>query len=284
MRKFIDPRIDFAFKKIFGSEDAKDILISFIESVMKLDGDRKIRDIVFQDPYLPPKVKTLKTTVLDIKCTDHLGVCYLVEMQMLKVRAFLRRIQYNAAKAYANQITVGQDYPKLNQVVAITVTDFTLFEEFPHYLSCHLMSETETGKNFLTEIMYYFVELSKFGKTLSELDSPIDRWAYFMKKAGELDNIPAGFDERPFSDAFERARVANMDPDEYEEYDKCGIATTDAQGAIEYALEKGLKEGMEKGIEKGIYQTARNMLNMGLDMKIVCQATGLTQEELGKII
>ncbi|MBF0178021.1 MAG: Rpn family recombination-promoting nuclease/putative transposase, partial [Magnetococcales bacterium] len=94
--KFIDPRIDFAFKKIFGSEDTKDILISFLESLLGLAEDRRIAHLTILDPFLAPRIKDLKYSVLDVRCTDHRGVSYIVEMQVQKVDAFLKRIQYNA--------------------------------------------------------------------------------------------------------------------------------------------------------------------------------------------
>ena len=91
--KFIDPRIDFAFKKIFGSDDAKDILISFLESLLGLEGDRCIAELTILDPFLAPKIKELKYSVLDVKCCDHRGISYIVEMQIQKTAAFLSAIQ-----------------------------------------------------------------------------------------------------------------------------------------------------------------------------------------------
>jgi len=245
--KFIDPRIDFAFKKIFGSEDTKDILISFLESLMGLKGDKRIREITILDPYLLPKVRELKTSVLDVKCTDLRGIHYIVEMQVRKVRAFLKRIQYNAAKTYSNQITTAEDYPRLNQVIAVTITDFTLFDEIPHYVSCHLTTEKETNKNFLSEIIYYFIELSKFDKRPDETAAVLDKWIYFIKTAGSLEDVPEGFQEEPFFRAFEKARVVNMDREEFELYDKACMAVADARGAIELALEEGMAAGVKKG-------------------------------------
>ena len=122
--KFIDPRIDFAFKKIFGSDDAKDILISFLESLLGLEGDKRLKSVTILNPYLEPRIQVMKTSILDVRCQDFRNITYIVEMQMRKVRAFLKRIQYNASKAYINQIAKAEDYPKLNQVIAITITDF----------------------------------------------------------------------------------------------------------------------------------------------------------------
>jgi len=115
--KFMDPLIDFAFRKIFGSEETKDLLKSFLEAVMGLEGDKKLKEINLLNPYKLPRLEYLKISILDVKCTDHRDITYLVEMQIKKVKAFFKRVQYNLFKAYTNQIKSGEDYPKLNQVM-----------------------------------------------------------------------------------------------------------------------------------------------------------------------
>ena len=249
--KFIDPRIDFAFKKIFGSEDAKDISISFLESLMGLVGDRRIQEVTILDPFLAPRIKGMKESVLDVRCVDHRGISYIVEMQVRKTRAFLKRIQYNAAKAYVNQIASAEEYPKLNQVIAVTITDFTLFDEIGHYVSHHQTREETSGKPFLREISFYFIELSKFTKDMDELVEVLDKWIFFIKTAGVLEDIPERFLEEPFHHAFEKARVANMDREELEYYDKASMAIADARGAIELALEEGERKGRQEGRQEG---------------------------------
>ncbi len=281
--KFIDPRIDFAFKKIFGSEDAKDILISFLEALLDLTDDKRIKEITIIDPFLAPKIKELKMSVLDVKCMDRRGITYIVEMQIKKTRAFLKRIQYYAAKTYVNQIHKGEDYPKLNQVIAITITDFTLFEDTDNYISCHITTETKTGNNYLSEIVYYFIELSKFEKNLKLLDNLIDKWIWFIKYASDIEDIPDNFKEDIFTRAFEKARLANMTAQELEYYDKAGMAVADARGAIELAIEeglakgikKGIEQGIEQGIEKGLIKAAKNLLAENNSYEYINKITGL---------
>ncbi|MEO5341476.1 MAG: Rpn family recombination-promoting nuclease/putative transposase [Magnetococcus sp. MYC-9] len=262
--KFIDPRIDFAFKKIFGSESAKDILISFLESLLGLEGERCIAELTILDPFLAPKIWELKYSILDVKCRDHRGVSYIVEMQVQKVAAFLKRIQYNAARAYTNQIERGEEYPKLNQVIAITITDFILFDGFDHCVSRHESRETITGHSYLQEILLFFVELPKFSKSLDGLDDILDRWIYFIKYAGSLQEVPEKLSAAPFRHAFEMARVANMTAEELEMYDKAGIAIADARGAVELAqeeaLRKGRQEGEQIGGQKGKAETLTRLL------------------------
>ncbi|MEO5369197.1 MAG: Rpn family recombination-promoting nuclease/putative transposase [Magnetococcus sp. DMHC-1] len=258
--KFIDPRIDYAFKKIFGSEDAKDVLISFLESLLGLDGDRRIVELVILDPFLAPKIKGLKSSILDVKCRDQRGISYIVEMQVEKVAAMLKRIQYNAAKTYANQIARGEDYPKLNQVIAITITDFVLFDGFDHCVSRHEHRETLTGQTYLQEILYYFIELPKFKKTLEEVESLLDQWIWFIRYAGSLEIVPEKMSWPPIRHAFEKAMAANMTAEELEFYDNAGIAIADKRGAIEQALEDGRVKGIQEGIQKGMANVLLQML------------------------
>ncbi|MEO5367485.1 MAG: Rpn family recombination-promoting nuclease/putative transposase, partial [Magnetococcus sp. WYHC-3] len=188
--KFIDPRIDFAFKKIFGSEDAKDCLISFLESLLGLEGEHRLEEVALMDPFLAPRLQELKYSILDVRCRDRRGVTFIVEMQVQKAAAFLKRIQYNAAKAYVQQISSGEDYPKLNQVVAITIVDFVLFPGFAHCVSCHETSEVITGTTQLHEIVYYFIELPKFTKSLEEVETTLEQWIHFLRWAGSMDHVP----------------------------------------------------------------------------------------------
>jgi len=250
--KFIDPRIDFAFRKIFGSEDTKDILIGFLESLLRLDGDRRIAELVLLDPFLVPKIKELSYSILDVQCRDHRGISYIVEMQIQKTSAFLKRIQYNAANAYVHQIEKGEDYPKLNQVIAITITDFILFDGVHHPVSRHESRETVTGISCLQEIVYYFIELPKFTRSLDELLDPLDQWIYFIRFAGSLEAIPEKIQSEPVRHAFQKALVANMTREEYDLYDKAGIAITDAQGAIQVARDEGLMAGHRSGRAEGL--------------------------------
>ncbi|MBF0143971.1 MAG: Rpn family recombination-promoting nuclease/putative transposase [Magnetococcales bacterium] len=249
--KFIDPRIDFAFKKIFGSEDAKDILISFLESLLRLEGDRRIAELTILDPFLAPRIREMKYSILDVRCRDHRGTTYIVEMQVQKVAAFVKRIQYNTAKAYIHQIGQGQEYPRLNQVIAVTITDFILFEGFDHYVSRHEYRETVTGGFFLEEILHYFIELPKFTKSLEESGEVLDQWIYFIKMASSLESVPEQIRVIPIRHAFEKAMVANMTPEELEFYDKAGIAITDARGAVELAREEGEAKGRQEGRQEG---------------------------------
>jgi len=283
--QFTDPRSDYAFKRIFGNDKAHDILISFLNAVMGLEGDRRIKSVAILNPYEAPKIKELKHSFLDVKCTDHREVHYVVEMQVEYVKGLIKRIVYNSSKAYVNQIERGVDYPKLNQVISINILDFTMFENPAiGYLSHHLIKESSTNQCFLEEISYYFIELPKFIKTEHELTNNLERWVFFLKNAGSLDYIPKSLQVEVFEKAFDIANRSNLSRDEWEFYDQSLVFIQDQRGVAEAALEKGEKIGLEKGLAEGkrmgMMETARKFLKAGVDPKIIRDTTGISKEEL----
>ena len=123
---FINPKTDFAFKKIFGSEHSKDILISFLNAILYNEQDA-IQDLVILDPYQAPRIEGIKDSYLDVKATLADDKTVIIEMQVLNVLGFEKRVLYNAAKAFSIQLGVGEDYTLLNPVIALTITDFEMF-------------------------------------------------------------------------------------------------------------------------------------------------------------
>ncbi len=277
--KFADPRTDFAFKKIFGNELAKDVLISFLNAVLSLDEAHAIVGVTLLDPYEAPKTKYQQNSFLDVKCLDARGVTYVVEMQVAYVAGFEKRVIYNASKAYANQLLKCEPYPKLNQVISINLLDFILFDDFGHYLSCHETREKISGNRYLDEIRYYFIELPKFNKTEAELRDRIEKWIYFIKHARDLETIPEALAEPVFHHAFELANRANMTPKELEAYDDSMTVMRDERGRLEGAEEIGEK----RGEKRGVLRVALAMRKNGMESSLIAQLTGLAVKEVEAI-
>jgi predicted transposase/invertase (TIGR01784 family) len=118
---FIDPKTDFAFKKIFGSPQSKDILISFLDAIL-YDATGTIVDLEILDPYQAPRIQGIKDSFLDVKALLASQQTVIIEMQVLNVLGFDQRVLYNAAKAFSIQLDVGEDYSRLNPVIALTIT------------------------------------------------------------------------------------------------------------------------------------------------------------------
>ena len=302
---FINPKIDFAFKKIFGSEDSKDILISFLNSLI-YEAQPVIQDLEILNPYVAPKIRGLKDTFLDIKAKiidseTKEERTVIIEMQVLNVEGFEKRILYNAAKSYSIQLTKGQGYNLLNPVIALTITDFVMFADLPNVTSRFVLKE----KDFLIDYPIYdieliFVELPKFKKDLATLESIIDKWLYFLNNARKLQDVPSSMDNIPeLKKAFYIANQANLNLEELDEQEKSEIFIQDQRGAVTKAAkenleqgrkegrQEGLQQGLEQGLEQGLaqglrlkaYEIARKMVGV-LEDQAIADMTGLTLEEL----
>ena len=117
--KFLNPKTDFAFKKIFGSEESGDILLSLLNALLGLQTPYRLIEVTILDPYLAPKIRGMKDSYLDVRAKDERGKSYIIEMQVLNVAGFEKRVLYNACKAYAGQLSSGDDYHLLTDVIAI---------------------------------------------------------------------------------------------------------------------------------------------------------------------
>ena len=288
--KFVDPRNDVAFRKIFGDENKKGILISFLNNILEFSGtDKEIIDITIQNPYQVPKLKELKETILDIKAVDKRNVHYIIEMQMFHTTAFEKKVLYYVGKAYYQQLNRAEDYPKLNQVIFLGFLNFKLFHNNPDYATRHLILDEKTNENHFQDFELNFVELPKFTRTLEELKDIKEKWIYFVKNAGNMKMIPKQMENpKELREAFETANQMKWSKKELEAYDSRGIYIQDERGRIQYALEEGEKIGIEKGekigIEKGKDERAREMAKT---MKIKGyppeEISGLTQIPLEEI-
>jgi predicted transposase/invertase (TIGR01784 family) len=254
---FADPKTDFVFKRIFGAEARKPLLIALLNHLLEFDGDRRILDVQHLSSDQHIDVAELKLSIVDVKCTDATGRRFVVEMQVLKVEGFEKRVVYNASKAYVMQLRNAEEYPALCDVVGVTICNFNLWPATDErgrvkvpMLSRWRMQEQHGGERGLPQVQYAFLELPKYAAG----DAPetlIDKWAYFFREAKNLNVIPPALSEGPFRDALEVARTATFSPEEWEAYERAKMAEQDARGALTVARQEGVEEGALKGELKG---------------------------------
>ncbi|MEQ8466181.1 Rpn family recombination-promoting nuclease/putative transposase [Coleofasciculus sp. E1-EBD-02] len=215
--EFISPKTDFAFKKIFGSTDSKDILISFLNALI-YNANPVIQDLEIIDPYNPGDGVDLKDIYLDVKVVLDNGSTVLIEMQGLKGASFEKRVIYNLMTTYANQLNHGEGYSYLKPVITLTITDSPLFDQTQHFLTRFGLKEQQELFDYIDpELELIVIELPKFTKTLDELDSLTDKWIYFIKETSNLDVIPPAFQHVPELDkAMNMANQANLSVEEVE--------------------------------------------------------------------
>jgi predicted transposase/invertase (TIGR01784 family) len=231
--RFINPKTDFAFKKIFGSDRSKDILISFLNALL-YRGEPVIADLEILDPYIAPKIEGLKDTFVDVRARLRDGRRVIIEMQVLNVEGFEKRVLYNAAKSYSTQLLVGEAYQQLAAVVALTITDFVMFPECDELESVFVLKERVRMTDYREgDMQLVFVELPKFTKELDELETPMDKWLYFLRNAPGLEVIPETMETSPeMRHAFEIANQANMTPEELHLQERKMIYIHDTRNAI----------------------------------------------------
>ncbi len=283
---FLDPTNDYAFRRIFGNEKKPNILISFLNSILHLRGERVIQQVSLANPSQVPHIKDIKETVLDVRCQDESGAEYIVEMQVLNQKYFDKRVLYYASKTYANQLDSGTQYTELVPVTFLGILNFN-FTENSHYISTHTIHDVETKEHILTDFRFTFAELSKFKKAAHELVAVEDKWLYFLKHATELNAIPEIIQEQAIKDAFRIANQANWTKRELEVYDKRNMMIEDEIQRIRYGEEQGEKKGRKEGREEGRKQrnieVAKNLLTEGHDLALIAKVTELSIAEIEKI-
>ena len=273
--QFVDVKTDIAFKKIFGSEQHTEILIGFLNAVLELEGDRRIKTVTLKNPWQPPDIPILKETILDIRAVDNRDVSFIVEMQIKDTRFFDKRAIYYTAKAYTGQIKKGEDYPKLNQVIFIGILDFNSFEGH-NYLTRHLILNRETMNQDLCDLEFNFIELKKFNKQEEELESIIEKWIYFIKNADNLSMIPQNAVEIPeLNEAYKLASMNAWTEEELEIYEYWQIRDAEDRYKIHEEFEKGKIEGK--------IEIALEMIREGESNDKIRKYTRLTDDEIEKI-
>jgi predicted transposase/invertase (TIGR01784 family) len=263
--RFLDVKTDFAFKKVFGSENSTALLIDFLNAVLEYPAERAIQELTIVDPYQIPLIKGMKDTYVDVKARLADGRQVIIEMQVLNVKGFEQRILFNAAKSYSLQLQKGEDYTLLNPVIALTLTDFELFDT-PDLTSRFKLIEKQHLLEYGDDIELIFIELPKFRLTEAELQTAKDRWLYFVKNAGSLKFIPDSLAKEPhIHQAFDIANEAGMSDEELEAQEKRYDFIRLQRGSIEKALHDGIEQGLEKGLEQGREQGIKQGLAQGLE-------------------
>ena len=187
--QFISPKNDFAFKKIFGVEKNKDILIHFLNDVIERENKQRIVDVSLLNPAQYPEQGGSKQSIVDVLCKEENGAQYIVEMQVAKISGFEKRAQYYAAKAYSSQAEKGSDYKDLKEVIFLAILDFDMFPEKEAYKSVHVTLDKKIYERDLKDFSFTFIELKKFNKGIDELKTYEDKWCYFFKHACELEDM-----------------------------------------------------------------------------------------------
>lgn len=269
--KFVDIKNDVAFRKIFGNENRKEVLISFLNAVLSLKNNNKIVNVEILTPYQLPALKGGKVTIVDVKAKDQNNKIYIVEMQVAEVDGFDKRVLYYASKSYSAQIERGDEYEKLNPTYFIGILDFEVTQN-PSYINRHKIIDIETSENYIKDIEFNFIELPKFNKKENELNSIIDQWVYFIKNAENLNVIPENLQDQGLKFAYEDADKHNWTKDELEAYDYALMREQDEKGRWALATKRVLQKEKET--------IALKLIKRNLSNNEIAEDTGLSIEEI----
>ena len=264
--KFVDVKNDIAFRKIFGNENRKEVLISFLNAVLLFENERKIISVDILTPYQLPAIKGGKVTIVDVKAKDQSGKNYIIEMQVAEVDGFDKRVLYYASKSYSSQIDRGDLYEKLNPTFFIGILDFEISNN-DNYISRHKIIDIETGGHFIKDIEFNFIELPKFNLKEDELESVIDQWVYFFKNAENLNLIPESVKDEGLKSAYEDADKHNWTKEELAAYDYVLMREQDDRGRF-------------TKVKKDI---AKKLIKRGFSDDEIAEDTGLTLEQVQKL-
>jgi len=292
--KFLDVKTDYAFKKVFGSNEHKPLLIKFLNSIITFANRAKIEDLDIIDPYNIPMLKGMKDSFVDVKARLDNNTTVIIEMQVLNHQGFEKRVLYNMAKNYSIQLNKAEDYHLLNPVIALSIVDFIMFEETPRAVTKFKLLEKKDFIDYSDDIELIFIELPKFKKELDELKGLQEQFIYFIKNSSDLTLIPKELED--IKEALKIVNEASLSKEELELQHKRKEFIFIQKNSIELAREKGLEQGIEQGIEKGLEQgiekgaenrsieIAKNLLKSNVDFKIIKLSTGLNNNELQNLI
>ena len=312
----ISPRVDIAFKKIFGVEENKDLLISLINSIV--DKEDRVAEVTLLNPYNLKNFRKDKLSILDIKAKSEAGKRYNIEIQITDDADYDRRALYYWARLYTEQLEEGNDYRKLHKAIGIHILHFVSIPEIDKYHNVFHVTERESGLPYFTDLELHTIELKKFVDDpdlelldlVAKVKNSLDMWVAFLTRHDLLNkgHLPRQLDYPELKKALNVLDRLHFAPEEREAYEehlkwlraeesalrKCkeegrqeglekGLAEGLAKGLAE-GLEKGRKEGEEEGEKKGRLATALSLLQMGLPMEQILKATELTRDEIENLI
>ena len=275
MAKFINPFTDMGFKRIFGQEINKDLLIDFLNALLM--GERRVKDIRFLDKELLPEYENDRSLIYDIYCTDENGEQFIVEMQNREHVNFRERTLYYLSQAIARQGEKGTGWQfDLKAVYGVFFLNFRL-SDLPQKLRTDIvLCDRDTHELFTDKMRYIFLELPLFDKEESECETDFERWIYVLKNMETLQRLPFKARNAVFQKLEQIVDIAALSKEDRMKYDESIKVYRDKLAIMAFERQKGQAEGRAEGK----LEVARNLKQMGLATEAIAQATGLTAETI----
>jgi predicted transposase/invertase (TIGR01784 family) len=252
MSKYINPYTDFGFKKLFGEEANKDLLIDFLNQM--LPPVHQIQTLTFKNPEKLPDAAKERKAFFDIECQSVTGEAFIVEMQKAKVKFFKDRALFYTTFPIREQAKKGVDWNfELKPIYFIAILDFLYDESLERAKFWRDVQLTDQDcEPFYEKLHFKFLQMPAFTKTAEELVTKFDKWAYFLKNLETFQDIPSILNEPIFEKAFETSRLTNMSAKQRTIYEKSQLDYLGVKAVSATAWEEGKTEGIAIGKEEGI--------------------------------
>lgn len=282
--KFADIKNDVAFRKIFGSENRTDSLISFLNSVLGFEGSDTIMSVTILNPYQLPKLKGGKVSILDVRATDQKKQQFIVEMQVAEQEGFDKRVLYYLTKGYNSQIRRADQYRKLKPAFFVGILSDFSHTQNPHYISRSRIQDIDTGEVTIKDVDFTFIELEKFNKDINELENLTDKWIYFIKNAENLDVIPQNIDDKGLLSAYEEANQHTWTQAELDAYDYVDMREEDSRAKMEFAVNKAVAQAKEETKKESEINTIIKLYKKNKPIEEISDLLDIPLKEIQQII
>jgi predicted transposase/invertase (TIGR01784 family) len=275
--KYINPFTDFGFKKIFGEEASKPLLIDFLNAL--LPQANKIIDLTFKNTEQLGQTEIDRKAIYDIYCENEVGEKFIVELQKAKQNYFKERTIFYSTFPIREQAEKGEWNYNLKAVYCVGILDFTFgdYENDPEKSEVvHTIKlKNQNGKIFYDKLTYIYLEMPNFKQIEINLKTRLDKWLYFIKYLEDFQTIPTIFADEVFTQAFEKAEIAKFGQIELDIYENSLKTYRDLKGVIDTAFDDGKLEG--------ILLVAKKLKDKGMDSLLIIEATGLTRDEIERL-
>lgn len=272
MKPLFDPKVDFVFKKIFGNEKHPNILISFLNAVIK--SDDKIKTVKLMETDINPDSIEDKFSRLDVKAITDRGEHINIEIQLKNEYNMIKRTLFYWSKMFSGQLNKGENYNQLARTICINILNFKFLKNIEHFHSCFRLKEVETNIELTDDQEIHFIEIPKLPKK-ADITDMLVAWIEFLKdpESEEVRSLEFGMTE--FKDAKDELIRLSQNDKERILYDMREKANKDRTSALESAE--------EKGVQKGKIEVAKNLLKQDMKIEVISMATGLTEEDIKKL-
>lgn len=274
MAKYINPYTDFGFKKLFGEEANKDLLLDFLNQL--LPAHHQIADLNFKNVENLPDLPAERKAIFDIHCKAITGEHFIVEMQKAKVNFFKDRSLFYLTFPIREQAKQGEWDFELTPIYMIAILDFKYDEEEEKLKFLrHVQLKDQDCEVFYDKLHFKFIQMPLFTKKEHELETHFDKWIYFLQKLETFDDIPAILKEPIFEKAFKTAEVANMTPEQRDEYEQSRMSYIELKEVANTATMEGRK--------KRELEIAKELKKNLVPKEIIKSSTGLSDEEIDRL-